>query len=375
MVRLCDCGCANHADEPALARGSTLLGQLRNLSALARSLSQVTTLVQLVEVAGEEIRIGLDCSTVSISRLEPGAGMLRTMINVGDLGPTEQRWPRDEVYTLQNFLNLQGIVSNLQLWTMTIGDPAAEPAEVALLNQLGKKTAMGAPLIVDSTLWGELYVTYAEADPFGVGDKAYVEVCVAMLESAISKVQQIRVLERLAFRDPLTGLANRRALDEAAATAYGLMTAGQLLRVSVVAIDLNGLKNVNDTVGHAEGDRLITDAASVIQKHFNRLPGSLAARVGGDEFLVLVPSHSIEIVRAAAEAAVTGIAELALGDGASCGIAVAERPHLDESVAALLARADTAQYRSKRSGALVIVGAPESTSLPSDPGRSARTAN
>ncbi|MET3807709.1 diguanylate cyclase (GGDEF)-like protein [Nakamurella sp. UYEF19] len=348
---------------------------MHNLSALARSLSQVTTLEQLLEVAGEEIRAGLDCSTVSISRLEPGAGMLRTLINVGDLGPSEQRWPKDEVYTLQNFLNLQGIVSNLQMWTMTIGDPEAEPSEVRLLEELGKKTAMGAPLIVDDTLWGELYVTYAEADLFGAGDKAYVEVCVAVLESAITKVLQIRVLERLAFRDPLTGLANRRALDEAAESAYGLLAGKNMLRVSVVAIDLNGLKNVNDTVGHAEGDRLITSAAAAIQNQFNRLPGSLTARVGGDEFVVLVPSHSTEIVAAAAEAAVASIADLELGDGASCGIAVAQRPHIDESVAALLARADSAQYESKRSGALVIVEAPASPPRAAGTGHSAQTAS
>lgn len=62
--------------------------------------------------------------------------------------------------------------------------------------------------------------------------------------------------------------------------------------MTVVAFDLNDLKKVNDRLGHAEGDRLISTAASLIRAHFNGLPGSLAARIGGDEFIVLVPGPS-----------------------------------------------------------------------------------
>src|SRR6201999_3965345 len=110
------------------------------------------------------------------------------------------------------------------------------------------------------------------------------------LVSSLPIRMQVRSLERLAFHDPLTGLANRRALDEAAAQAFALLTSRSMLRVNVVAIDLNGVKRVNDTAGHAEGDRLITTAAAIIRRHFNRLPGSLTARVGGDEFVAIVPS-------------------------------------------------------------------------------------
>lgn len=335
--------------------GRDLTPVLRTLARVARVISQVTNLEQLVEVAAEEVRLGLDASTVSVSQLVPGTGTLRTLINVGDLGPTGQRWPDNEVSSLQSFLQSRGIVSHPdpQTWAVTVND--ADTSELTVLRELGKGAAMAAPLIVNNSLWGELYITYAGANrAFGSEDRAFVEVYRAILESGLTKVRQILTLERLASTDPMTGLANRRALDEAATTAFALLAGRDTLRINVVAIDLNGLKQVNDYAGHAEGDRLITSAAAIIQNHFNRLPGSLAARSGGDEFVVLVPSHSTELVAAAARTACSAIAALPLGDGASCGIAIADSTHADSSVQQLFRRADAAQYRSKRFGGLVI---------------------
>jgi diguanylate cyclase (GGDEF)-like protein len=340
---------------------------LRNLARLARMLAQVTTLEQLVEIAAEEVQTGLASSTVSLSRLEPGTGTLRTLINVGDLGPQEERWPRNEVYSLQNFLKLRGIVSDLQMWTVTVNDTDADRCELELLAELGKEAAMAAPVIVNNTLWGELYVTYASADQaFAAEDQAYVEVYLAIVESALTNLVQIQSLERLAFQDPLTGLSNRRALDEAATKAFDLLADRNMLRINVVSIDLNGLKHVNDTGGHAEGDRLITSAGAIIRKHFNGLPGSLVSRVGGDEFVVLVPSHNTEIVAAAARAACAAIAALPVGEGASCGVAAAGPTHIDASMAQLFRRADAAQYLSKRSGRPVIVDVLDGSPPPTD---------
>src|SRR5665647_1856433 len=81
------------------ADGIELTRLLENLADLVRLLSDVRTLEELLEIAGEHVRAGLRCASVSLSRLEPGTTTLRTLINVGDLGPTEQRWPNDETYS------------------------------------------------------------------------------------------------------------------------------------------------------------------------------------------------------------------------------------------------------------------------------------
>jgi diguanylate cyclase (GGDEF)-like protein len=350
--------------EPTDARRRAQLAtgrQLGHLADFARALSAVATLDELVEIAAEQVREGLGTSTVSLSRLEPGTGTLRTLINVGDLGPTEQRRPVNETYSLQNFLRLRGVVNDQQGWRASVHDQDADPSEVALLRELGKEAAVCMPIRVNNAVWGELYTSYRRAeDVLDADGEPYLDLYLALLESALARVLHIESLERLAFKDSLTGLANRRAIDEAAEKAFAGLARNDLARLHVVATDLNGLKQVNDTHGHSAGDQLIVSAASAIQNSFHALPGSLAARVGGDEFMVLVPSHTIDTVAACAHRASASIAVLPLGSGASCGIATATDAEADGPASLLFQRADAAQYRSKRSGQLVVtdVGEP-----------------
>ncbi len=345
---------------PTPADGVDLTRLLGNLAELVRLLAEVSTLEELLETAAEHVRAGLGSATVSFTRIELGTGTLRTLINVGDLGPFEQRWPQDETYSLQNFRELREIMSNPQtwrhMWTVTCDDAQADKAGLALLAELGKQAATCVPLVVNNALWGELYVTYARAeDAHRADDRAYLQVYLAIVESALAKVAQIQSLERLAYLDPMTGLANRRALDEAAAAAFGKLGSPDMTCMTLVAFDLNGLKQVNDRLGHADGDRLIISAAALVQAHFNGLPGSLAARVGGDEFIVLVPSHSPESVASSAQTACSAVADLSLGAGASCGIATSDGTQGDSCVGDLFRRADAALYRSKRAGPAVTL--------------------
>lgn len=347
---------------PTSADGAELTRLLENLAELVRLLADVATLEELLEVAGEHVLSGLRSASVSLSRLEPGTTTVRTLINVGDLGPTEQRWPRDETYSLKNLRMLRETMSDpktwRQIWTVTCNDVHAEAAELALLAELGKQAATTAVLVVNDALWGELYVTYAQVDySQGADEYAYLKVYLAIVESALARVAQIQSLERLAYQDPMTGLANRRALDEAAAADFAKLGVHEMTCMTVVAFDLNDLKQVNDALGHGEGDRLIISAASLIRTHFNGLPGSLAARVGGDEFIVLVPGHSPESVASVARIACSAVADLLIGAGVSCGIATADGTQGDSSVSDLFARADVALYRSKRAGRLVALEA------------------
>lgn len=346
------------------ADGVELTRVLGNLAELVRLLAGVTTLEEVLETAGEHVLSGLRAASVSLSRLEPGTTTLRTLINVGHVTPAEQRWPVDETYDMQNLVNLREAMSDpktwRQMWTVTVNDAQADATELALLAELGKQAATTAAMVVNDAFWGELYVTYFRVEESqGADDYAYLEVCLAILECALARVAQIQSLERLAYQDPLTGLANRRALDEAAAAAFVKLGDPGMTCMTVVAFDLNGLKEVNDRRGHAEGDRLIMSSASLIRTHFNALPGSLAARVGGDEFVVLVPGHSPESVVSAAQVACSAVEDLVLGQGASCGIATTDGTQGDSSVSDLFGRADAALYRSKRAGRLVgLEGAP-----------------
>ncbi len=324
--------------------------QIRGLAAVARALGRSAQLATMVELAAEEATTALRAASVSISRLEPGTGTIRTLINVGRLGPDEQRWPEQEVYRLDDFMQLQGVVGELRIWTMAVDDPGADRQEVALLRSLGKGSSMGAPLVVDGKLWGELYATReAGADGFSETDEAYTEALCAILSGAVSRALHVDSLEQLAFHDPLTGLSNRRALDDAARTAFDPIAGRSGRRVSVVTLDLNGLKTVNDRYGHGEGDQFLVQVANFLKQGFSTLHGSLVARVGGDEFTVLVPGHDVSLVVAAAEVVCRQTRGLAIGEGLACGIATTTEMGNDIAKRLFIA-ADAAQYSAKRQG-------------------------
>ena len=339
--------------------------RLLGLVAVARDLSRSTEVKAIIEVAAEGALAPLNAASVSIGRQEPGTGTIRTLINTGRLGPDEQRWPDDEVYQIDNYLLLQvwaGMaesfaVGQLRIIVVSVDDPAADPEEVKLLRSFDKATSMSTPLIVDGKMWGEVYATRESgAAPFDSNDEDFAEAFSAILSGALSHALHVESLTRMAYLDALTGLANRRALDDAAGVVFDPVAAPSGRPVTAVAFDVNGLKEVNDTAGHEAGDRLLTQVGSLLDAHFADLHGSLVARVGGDEFTVLVPVHSASAVVAAAERACLAANELLDGAGLSCGVATTTECGT-EAATRLLAAADAAQYQAKRAGRIGPVAA------------------
>ena len=323
--------------------------RIRSLAEMARALGRSAELNPLLETAAEEARLALNAASVSVSRLEAGTGMIRTIINVGDLGPQEERWPQNEVYRLHEFGQLTAVVGDLRSWTVSVDDVDSNREEVELLHSLGKGTALAAPTIVDGALWGEFYATrHLGAPKFAEIDTAYCEALVAILAGAISRARQEAPLGHLAYRDALTGLVNRRGLDEAAAQAMTLVADGTW-SVSVVMADVNGLKIVNDTVGHDAGDGVLRRVSGILQRHIGALHGSLIARIGGDEFAAIVPGHSVDRVMDGALRACAAASQLPYGAGLSCGVA-STTGLPGASASELFRAADRAQYLAKSTG-------------------------
>jgi len=153
-------------------------------------------------------------------------------------------------------------------------------------------------------------------------------------------------MRRFALRDPLTGLANRRALDErlgyevARHTRHGESFA-------VLALDLDGFKAVNDRFGHDAGDELLRDAAAALVDVVRAQ--DTVVRLGGDEFCVLAPQTdhaSAEHLTVRVREALGGVTAGLSGLSASMGAAVF--PADGTSPDALLAAADLAALEAKR---------------------------
>lgn len=178
------------------------------------------------------------------------------------------------------------------------------------------------------------------------------------LERALARLHAANeVIEKLARTDPLTLLANRRGLEEAIAHERDRAErTGEPL--SVVALDLDHFKRVNDTWGHAVGDRLLSAVGEALRAGVR--PYDVAARVGGEEFLLVLPATSRERASDVAERLRARIAQLAvegLPERVTASAGVAEHARR-ETTEALLSRADAALYEAKRLGRNRVVLAP-----------------
>lgn len=159
-----------------------------------------------------------------------------------------------------------------------------------------------------------------------------------------------RDLAELAGRDPLTGLANRRAFISALRRA---VAPGR--RVAVAMLDVDHLKEVNDRWGHAAGDLALRAVARAAEESLRR--GDLAGRLGGDEFALLLPDADAEAATQVAERLRERLRHLQEDRPAQVTVSVGV---VDDAEAvdgeALLARADRHLYGAKSGGRNAVVG-------------------
>jgi diguanylate cyclase (GGDEF)-like protein len=151
-------------------------------------------------------------------------------------------------------------------------------------------------------------------------------------------------LEQLSLVDPLTGLANRRAFDRAVTEAWK-RSVRHALPLSVVMMDIDHFKELNDSRGHAAGDDCLRQVADFLDNAIRGNGDDMVARWGGEEFAILLSSADEAAAVTIAERLRTGIA--AYGITASFGVAA--RMH-ESDPAQLLRGADNALYKAKRSG-------------------------
>jgi diguanylate cyclase (GGDEF)-like protein/PAS domain S-box-containing protein len=178
------------------------------------------------------------------------------------------------------------------------------------------------------------------------------QLLLAVIDDVTERRRSVAAAQQLAMSDPLTGLLNRRGLEAAISRAFaaGPDQSGTL---AVLAIDLDHFKEVNDTLGHEAGDKVLHHVGRVIAASIRR--SDLVGRLGGDEFLAVLvgvgpPQQALQIAEEI-------IARLQLPIdlqgttvriGASIGIAMSSGP--EDGPAGLLRRADAAMYASKQAG-------------------------
>ncbi|UXX95139.1 sensor domain-containing diguanylate cyclase [Streptomyces sp. AD2-2] len=339
------------------------MGEDRRLAAvveLAQGMAAAHTPRESWRAAAAGACRALEGSFAALSVWERELGRLKVLVNVGERAEGEEEFPDAETYPVHQFPEITEFLHERwagggepNAWVETAEGPAAgSPGychqRVAALRRRRRGCCVVAPIVLHGRAWGELYVARPVGAPvFGRGDADFATVLASVVAAGIAQTERLEEARRLAFTDALTGLANRRAVDVRLDEAIERHRRDGVV-VSLVVCDLNGLKRVNDTRGHAVGDRLLERFGSVLSLCGAMLPGALAARLGGDEFCLLaVGPPADEVVDAAVELC-RRAAELELGEGVACGVASTEDPiGAVRSGRRLFRLADAAQYRAK----------------------------
>ncbi len=171
-----------------------------------------------------------------------------------------------------------------------------------------------------------------------------------LLQQANTLASHATRLEEIAHQDELTGLGNRRLLDAKLPIIVDKARAAKA-PLAVVMLDLDFFKSINDTLGHAMGDRVLVQVAELLRKHTR--PGDLLSRTGGEEFVLALPGIAIDAAMVVCERLRLSVSEFhwaALSPGISLTVSagVACAPEYDMTT--LIERADFAMYRAKRAG-------------------------
>ncbi len=326
-----------HLRECAGALGERIegLGGLPTESATQRLLRHVADMAAMQDadaVAGALLNAALDLVPLGSALLArtTGAGGLRPSFASGPLAP---------------ILRAAGLES-IRTWVQdgnscfTVGSPEAPAAaSLADLRAAGVETLVAVGLFVQGELLGALVLASPEPAVIDTDDVELLEQLATHGAACLRTAELLGSLRERAESDPLTGLGHHATFHEALAGSHRRPT------TAVVVCDIDGFKLLNDTYGHAHGDRVLCGVADAMSSALRR--GDRLFRVGGDEFAGLLAVDSREQARGAALRLRAAVLDARLGVTVSIGVAV---PHAGETDAAVLARADRALYSVKAAG-------------------------
>lgn len=189
----------------------------------------------------------------------------------------------------------------------------------------------------------------------------FLGICQALMKSQLAELgdaygalqRSNAKLEELATTDALTGAVNRRHFDDNAATAI-TDSRRRASALSLLLLDVDNFKAVNDRHGHLTGDRVLAELARMVTQSVR--PSDSVSRWGGEEFAVLMPDADVRAAELAAERLRTAITGHEFESAGHVTVSVGIAQHLrDERFSEWMARADAALYEAKRRGRDTVV--------------------
>lgn len=216
------------------------------------------------------------------------------------------------------------------------------------------RTFLCVPILAQGEALGILHIQATDEDPeLGEAEMSFNTTFAAQIGLSVANIRLRDALRAQSMRDPLTGLYNRRYLEEMLDREIRRATrSGQSL--GIMLLDLDHFKTFNDTYGHEAGDAVLRETASFLVRNIRS--EDFVCRYGGEEFVIVLPTADLRVSAARAESMRAKLRELTLvHEGRSLGvvttsIGVAAMPDHGSTEKDLLQAADAALYTAKREG-------------------------
>jgi diguanylate cyclase (GGDEF)-like protein len=237
--------------------------------------------------------------------------------------------------------------------TLQIEKKRLRPKQMTMDPQAALKSHLTLPLAVEGEVIGCTSLTSEQPNAFDAQDLQFFSVIAYQMAAALKHFQRFSSIQSMAIYDTLTNLYNRRYFEERIVVEEQKAFYGGS-PLSLVMVDIDHFKKVNDTFGHTEGDQVLAKIASLLKGSVRKK--DTVARYGGEEFILMLPeagleeSHMIaERIRRLVETTLFDLGTARLNLTVSLGISNFPR-HGARSKEELIRMADQALYDAKRGG-------------------------
>ena len=341
-----------HAADVIVALNTMLQTQVDELQQRAHDIAMLSEMSELLQTS-TAIREAYDVLPAFGARLFPNmSGAVHVMPSVPGRAETVARW--GSFRSTPDFATSDcWAFRRAHMHTGTAAGVRCPHAE----NEIGATLCI--PMLALCEAIGVVTLNVSDAPSFPAHVEQFAKSFADQIAFALANLRLQETLRTRATRDALTGLFNRRFLEETLGDE--LMRAARSGRqVGVVMVDVDHFKRFNDTYGHLGGDALLQQFGRHMQSLLGN--GEVLCRFGGEEFVAVLPDTNADVLRLRAEALVEGARRLHVKlDGqelapvtVSAGIAISRER--GTTTAALLAAADRALYTAKASGRDRVAG-------------------
>ncbi|MEO6259912.1 MAG: diguanylate cyclase [Thermoanaerobaculia bacterium] len=332
------------AEQRLAASNVEIQQRLADLQQRSAELSMLGYLAENLQTCEGNADVDRVVDTI-VPRLFPGSrGAVFLAVRSTEIIP-QTVWPPDSKAEFQAF-HWQDCLGLSRFTLHRAGQPGTPECPHAPLTE--NESAICVPMIARGEPIGLLHVRWS--DPH-LRVEELVRTVAEQLGMAYANLSLHETLRRQAVRDPLTGVFNRRYMEESLEREIHRATRHNK-PLSVLLVDLDRFKEFNDALGHAAGDELLRDLGGIMERMVRA--EDIVCRYGGDEFVIIMPDAAANVAAVRAQSLMEQVGERSLRSGSgipvtmSIGIAVFPQDGSDPRT--LLKAADDALYAVKRGG-------------------------